>query len=289
MKSQSSLICFCLRTPSQLSGIRWFLGNQPGTTGEARNWCNRNQNEILKFYRNPSRNLTSDNFEYYQDYHCDLFIVANLGETLIFFQHTSGVRVTHGFGGSIGATSILPRSSSWRWVLVHCDEKTHFVWKIHSPQVYSWVWFQASVFHGWFSRKTSFVFRGEAASLLSIFTVVWFCALRSLCSVLTYTKLHPRDGESAKIDSAPGFSKRCVFFWRSNFRLALSVNGSFGSCASLSSRICQEMPAKMITAFPDMLPSIEIGIVNLTWSSVHFISYQEKHLQSSKKQKQKYS
>ena len=58
-----SLICFCLRTPSQLSGIRWFLGNQPGTSGEARNWCNRNQNEILKIYRNPSRNLTSDNFE----------------------------------------------------------------------------------------------------------------------------------------------------------------------------------------------------------------------------------
>ena len=207
-------------------------------------------------------------------------MVANLGETLIFFQHNSGVRVTHGFGGSIGATSILPRSSSWR---SHCDEKTHFVWKIHSPQVYSWVWFQASVFHGKLSWKTSCMFKGEAASLLSIFHLCHSHRCLILCSMFLVFRAYLYK-LAAKKDSAPGFSKRCVFFWRSNFRLALSVNGSLGSCASLSSRICQEMPAKMITAFPDMFPSIEIGIVNLTWSSVHFISYQEKHLQSSKKQ-----
>ena len=180
-----SLICFCLRTPSQLSGIRWFLGNQPGTTGEARNWCNRNQNEILKIYRNPSRNLTSDNFEYYQDYHCDLFIFANLGQTLIFFQHTSGVRVTHGFGGSIGATSILPRSSSWRWVFVHCDEKTNFV-LMFSTRLRFTLGFDSKpqFFAGKLSRKTSFVCQGvKLLHWVSIFHLCHSHRCLILCSM----------------------------------------------------------------------------------------------------------
>lgn len=61
--------------------------------------------------------------------------------------------------------------------------KKHISCVFHSPQVYSWVWFQASVFHGKLSWKTSCMFKGEAASLLSIFHLCHSHRCLILCSM----------------------------------------------------------------------------------------------------------
>ncbi len=118
----------------------------------------------------------------------------------------------------------------------------------------------------------------------SLIVVLYMCFFRAyLC---TYAKLHQCDRESAKENSAPGFSKRCVFFWRSNFRLALSVNGSLGSCASLSSRICQEMPANIVTASPGYV-SFYFKLASSTWSLFHLFYPKKNIFNPAKTQNQK--
>ena len=217
------------------------------------------------------------------DYHCDLFIVANLGETLIFFQHNSGVRVTHGFGGSIGATSILPRSSSWRWVFVmkkhiSCGKSTRLRFTLgfdSKPQ-----FFTENLAGKLVRVSGGSCFTCWASFICVTPTVVWFCALCSLCSVLTYTKLQQKKTQHRASPSAASSSDAPTSAWLCRSTAAWEVvhrsaRASVKKCQqkwSLLSRIC----------------FLLLNLASSTWLDLLVISYQET---SSIQQKpnQKYS